>query len=73
MFLAAANQTISNIVLAASGGMLLVFALLSVVLNFHWKRYGIGAAGIRRLRLLYFGVAGVLIAVMLVAAVLYIL
>lgn len=73
MFLTAANQTIANIVLVATGAVLLVFAVLSVVLNFHWKRYGIGSVGIRRLRILYFSVAGALITVMLIFVGLYIL
>ena len=35
--------------------LLLFFAALSVVLNYHWKHYGITEKNIERTRLWYFG------------------
>lgn len=48
----------------------LVFILLSLVLNYHWTRYGIHENTIRKVRKLYFGLAIILWFLMLISLVL---
>lgn len=38
--------------------------VISVVLNYHWTRYGIEQSQIKKIKSLYFGVAGVLFIIM---------
>lgn len=49
---------------------ILFFAVVSVVLNYHWVRYGIDEKSLTKVRFAYFGVSGVLVAVLLFLALL---
>lgn len=42
----------------------LIFFILSWALNYHWRRYGFDPAGIAQIRLFYFSVSLILLAVM---------
>lgn len=46
--------------------VLLVFVVMSVILNYHWGRYGVTAAGTRWVRRSYYGVSAVLFIIMLI-------
>ena len=46
--------------------LILVFIILSIILNHHWVRYGIMQKNIKGIQLLYFGVSAILLSVMAV-------
>ncbi|MEK9179996.1 MAG: hypothetical protein AAB897_01110 [Patescibacteria group bacterium] len=53
--------TIGLIVFA---GALLFFAVISLILNYHWRKHGVGLAGLSRAKIFYFGVSGILLVAM---------
>lgn len=56
-----------SIALFSAGLVGVIFIVLSVVLEHHWKEHGVTKKQINRLRYIYFGGAGVLFAVMLIS------
>ena len=48
------------------GGTFVFFLVISLILNYHWKKYGAGLKRIGRAKTIYFGVSGILIITMLV-------
>lgn len=49
---------------ALFGAVTLFFAIVSVILNYHWTHYGVYPKELRRVRLIYFGVSAVLLVTM---------
>lgn len=47
--------------------LILLFATISAILNYHWVRYEISAENVKKIRLLYFGISLILILAMAVA------
>ncbi len=52
-------------------GILLVYVVVSIILEHHWKNYGITRNQIKKLRYIYFGVSGVLIITMIASFVIW--
>lgn len=61
MSLELTRQTAELIAMGAFGLVLPVFVIISVILNYHWTRYGISLGQIRKVRAIYFGVSGILL------------
>lgn len=57
----------NSILYAIAGIILVLFLVKSVILEHHWKRYGVTVEQIKRLRKLYYSVAGALLFTMLVS------
>lgn len=53
-------------------GALLFFVILSALLNYHWTRFEITAERARRIKKLFFSVAGILVAIMVTTGLVYI-
>jgi hypothetical protein len=64
-FIQGQNLQLAAVIFAGIG--LAVFIILSIVLNYHWRRYGVSHQEISRLRRIYFSVAAVFLAVMFAA------
>lgn len=47
--------------------LIIAFIILSVILNYHWTRYGILPKNIEKIRLWYFGVSTILFGIMAIA------
>jgi len=54
------RQTAQLISIGTFGLVLLVFVIISVILNYHWTHYGISLGQIGRVRVIYFGVSSIL-------------
>lgn len=54
-------QVLAPAALAVFAGVTLVFIVLSIVLNYHWTRYGVAGSPLRNARLAYFGISGALL------------
>lgn len=50
--------------------VLLFFVVMTVVLNYHWNKYVLDKSKLRKARLLYFGIAGILIIISLISLIL---
>ena len=50
---------------------LIVFAIVSPALRYHWKNYNVNSALVRRLSKVYFWVSGFLLLGMLISIILY--
>ena len=46
--------------------VMVFFAVITVILNYHWKQYGVTVESLKRLRKIYFSVSGVIMAAMTV-------
>jgi len=46
--------------------LVLIFVIVSIVLNYHWTNYGVTADKIRKVRTWYFSVSAVLLLIMAV-------
>ncbi|OGY99404.1 MAG: hypothetical protein A2945_00930 [Candidatus Liptonbacteria bacterium RIFCSPLOWO2_01_FULL_52_25] len=57
------NQLLPLAILAVSAVAILIFIIVSVVLNHHWSKYGIPGEHLKRIRIIYFSVSAVLFAV----------
>lgn len=42
-------------------GALLIFGIISVILNYHWTQYGINKEKLVKIRRIYFGVSAILL------------
>ena len=51
---------LSTIVLLALPGIVLVFLLITFILEHHWRKYSVGKAVLSRLRRIYYPVSGAL-------------
>ena len=47
-------------------GLLALFLVLSLVLNYHWTKYGANRSDLKRIRLIYFGFSGALFVIMFI-------
>ena len=47
------------------GGVLVFFLVVSVILNYHWTKYGIHPRRLKIVKTVYFGVSAILIGMML--------
>lgn len=62
------TENISNffpiVGLVIFAGILVFFLIISLILNYHWSKYGAGLGGLKTAKIIYFGVSGVLLAAM---------
>jgi len=56
---------------AVYGVVLLIFAVVSVAITYHWKNYNVNSKMVRRLKKVYFLISGAFLFVMLVAVISY--
>jgi len=52
----------------ALGGALVFFILITIILNYHWTRYGVDPEQLKRIRIIYFGVSILLLGIMALLA-----
>ena len=52
--------------LVVFAGVLLFFAIISLILNYHWRKHGVGLGGLKTARVIYFAVSGILFAAMVI-------
>jgi len=57
---AALDKFIVPAVWIVFAGMCVFFIVISLILNYHWTRYGVSAARLTRIRVVYFSVSAVL-------------
>ncbi|MGM0482288.1 MAG: hypothetical protein ACQEP6_00270 [Patescibacteria group bacterium] len=63
---------ISNaLVWAVTGGVFLVYVIFSIVLDYHWRKYGAGNSVISLAKKVYFIISGMLLFVSLVSALIF--
>ena len=71
------NEIVNQVLEPLSGIVFLVFLLIfivvSVVLNYHWTHYGISADKIKKIRLWYFTVSAVLLLIITISIIYIIL
>ncbi|MBT9169087.1 MAG: hypothetical protein DDT19_02439 [Syntrophomonadaceae bacterium] len=65
------NQIINVVVVLTLIAVVVSFIIISVVLNYHWSRYGISADKIKRVKRIYFGISAVFIAIMAVSFIIF--
>lgn len=64
------HQILTAIALVSFMFIAMFFTVVSIVLNYHWTKYGIEAGQIKKIKRLYFGIAltlGILMILMLLA------
>jgi len=61
------EQIIAVISLSAFILLGILFGVVSTVLNYHWMRYGIEQGQVKKVKSLYFGIAGILFLIMVAA------
>ncbi|MGM0628964.1 MAG: hypothetical protein ACQESA_00890 [Patescibacteria group bacterium] len=63
---------ISNtLVWAVSGGVFLLYMIFSIILDYHWKKYGKRSQVISLARKLYFVISGMLLSISVICALLF--
>ncbi len=55
------SQALKPTMLLVFLGVLIFFGVVSVVLNYHWKEYGIDSQRLSKVRRIYFGVSAILL------------
>lgn len=45
-------------------GVLVFFLVVSLILNYHWRKHGVGLRGLKTAKIVYFGISGVLFVAM---------
>lgn len=58
------GQIIAVVSLGAFILLGILFGVVSAVLNYHWTRYGIEQSQVKKIKSLYFGIAGILLLIM---------
>lgn len=52
---------------------IIAFIVISVVLNYHWTRYGITKDGVKKLRKVYYGVSSLILFIMTISLIIFLL
>ena len=61
------NQILIAVATAALAFIAILFVVISIVLNYHWTRYGTKESSIKRIKRIYVGVSAALFTVMVAA------
>ncbi|MDX1535556.1 MAG: hypothetical protein R3346_02240 [Candidatus Spechtbacterales bacterium] len=65
--------TLDTMLWIITAGVLLIFAVVSIILYHHWKEYGVEQKNVKRLLIIYFSVSGLLLATMIISLLIWIL
>ena len=66
------GELISKIISGWFAFLLIFFGIITLILNYHWKQYGITEKTMKRLRRIYYSVSGVLIVLAVIMFLIYI-
>lgn len=56
------GELVSTVVTGWFALLVVFFAAITLIMNYHWKQYGITPKTLKRLRKIYFSVSGILLA-----------
>lgn len=70
-FLTVATPWVSWLMIGTFVFLALVFIIVSIILDYHWRKYELGIERVKTLRTIYFSISGAFLVMLLIFMILY--